>query len=192
MKQIDLDIFVFPKIMSNELIERLISIRNKSNFDGRLDLHIEDKNTFYIFNNFWFSEIESKYLGHYFKTYDIEKGVGLNSSEDTIRELKKFVETKWRDLFLLHYAPHVMNKGEKDTHWDFSGLSMVGCLTDDYEGGQLVFPRQNVRYRLDKGDIIVFPGGLTHPHYVEPITKGFRDVIVGQSLTIEQNHKIDY
>ena len=52
MKQIDLDIFVFPKIMSNELIERLMSIRNKSNFDGRLDLHIEDKNTFYIFDNF--------------------------------------------------------------------------------------------------------------------------------------------
>ena len=48
MKQIDLDIFVFPKIMTDELIERLMSVRNKRGFDGRLDLHIEDKNTFYI------------------------------------------------------------------------------------------------------------------------------------------------
>ena len=192
MKQIDLDIFVFPKIMPDELIEKLMSIRNKTDWDGRLDLHVEDKNIFYIFDNFWFSEIESKYLGHYFSSYNVEEGIGLNSSEETIKELTKFVETRWRDLFLLHYNPQVMNKGKRDTHWDFSGLSMVGCLTDKYEGGELVFPRQNVSYRLEKGDIIVFPGGLTHPHYVEPVTKGFRDVIVGQSLTIEQNHKINY
>ena len=192
MKQIDLDIFVFPKIMTDELIERLMSVRNKRGFDGRLDLHIEDKNTFYIFDNFWFSEIESKYLGHYFSTYDVEKGIGLNSSEETIKQLSKFVETKWRDLFLLHYTPNSLINGEKDIHWDFSGLSMVGCLTDDYEGGKLIFPRQNVTYRLEKGDIIVFPGGLTHSHYVEPVTKGLRDVIVGQSMTLSQDHKIDY
>jgi len=192
MKQIDLDIFVFPKIMTDELIERLMSVRNNNGFDGRLDLHIEDKNTFYIFDNFWFSEIESKYLGHYFSTYDVEKGIGLNSSEETIKQLSKFVETKWRDLFLLHYTPNSLINGEKDIHWDFSGLSMVGCLTDDYEGGKLIFPRQNVTYRLEKGDVIVFPGGLTHPHYVEPVTKGFRDVIVGQSMTLPQDHKIDY
>jgi len=192
MKQIDLDIFVFPKIINNELIEKLMNIRKKNGFEGRLDLNIEDMDTFYIFNNFWFSEIEYEYLGHYFKTYDVEKGIGLNSSQDTINELKKFVETKWRDLFLLHYSPNNLTRGNKDTHWDFSGLSMVGCLNDNYEGGELVFLRQNVRYRLNKGDIIVFPGGLTHPHYVEPVTKGFRDVIVGQSITIEQNHKINY
>lgn len=192
MKQIDLDIFVFPKIMPEELIEKLMSIRNKTDWEGRLDLHVEDKNIFYVFDSFWFSEIEPKYLGHYFSSYNVGEGVGLNSSEETIKELTKFVETKWRDLFLLHYTPNNMNKGRKDIHWDFSGLSMVGCLTDEYEGGELVFTRQNVKYRLEKGDIIVFPGGLTHPHYVEPITKGYRDVIVGQSLTIEQNHKINY
>jgi predicted 2-oxoglutarate/Fe(II)-dependent dioxygenase YbiX len=131
-------------------------------------------------------------LGHYFSTYDVEKGIGLNSSDETIKQLSKFVETKWRDLFLLHYTPNSLNNGEKDIHWDFSGLSMVGCLTDDYEGGKLIFPRQNVTYRLEKGDIIVFPGGLTHPHYVEPVTKGLRDVIVGQSMTLSQDHKIDY
>jgi len=60
MKQIDLDIFVFPKIMTDELIERLMSVRNNNGFDGRLDLHIEDKNTFYIFDNFWFYKIEYK------------------------------------------------------------------------------------------------------------------------------------
>jgi len=178
--------------MTDELIERLMSVRNNNGFDGRLDLHIEDKNTFYIFDNFWFSKIESKYLGHYFSTYDVEKGIGLNSSEETIKQLSKFVETKWRDLFLLHYTPNSLINGEKDIHWDFSGLSMVGCLTDDYEGGKLIFSRQNVTYRLEKGDVIVFPGGLTHPHYVEPVTKGFRDVIVGQSMTLPQDHKIDY
>jgi hypothetical protein len=192
MKQIDLDIFVFSNVIPNDLIIKLLSIRNKSSFDGRLDLNVEDMNVFHMFNTFWFDKIESPYLNHYFNTYNTEKGIGLNSSEDTINELKKFVETRWRDLFLLHYAPHNMNKGEKDIHWDFSGLSTVGCLNDEYEGGELVFPRQNIRYKLEKGDIIVFPGGLTHPHYVEPITNGMRDVIVGQSMTLIQNHKINY
>ena len=131
MKQIDLDIFVFPKIMSNELIERLMSIRNKSNFDGRLDLHIEDKNTFYIFDNFWFSEIESKYLGHYFKTYDIEKGVGLNSSEDTIRELKKFVEafTPNHEIGIMHLAGGVWING-KDMRFDKNLKAMIKTIDE--------------------------------------------------------------
>jgi hypothetical protein len=51
MKQLDLDIFVFPKIINDELIERLMSIRHNSGFDGRIDLHVEDKNTFYIFES---------------------------------------------------------------------------------------------------------------------------------------------
>lgn len=192
MKQIDLDIFVFRNVIPNELIIKLLDIRNKNSFEGRLDLNLEDMNVFYEFNSFWFDRIESSYLNHYFNSYNTEKGIGLNSSEETINQLKKFVETKWRDLFLLHYTPFNMNKGEKDTHWDFSGLSTVGCLNDEYEGGELVFPRQKIRYRLDKGDIIVFPGGLTHPHYVEPVTNGFRDVIVGQSMTLIQDHKINY
>jgi predicted 2-oxoglutarate/Fe(II)-dependent dioxygenase YbiX len=75
-------------------------------------------------------------------------------------------------------------------HWDFSQFTFVICLTDDYEGGVLSFPRQNEHIRLKKGDIVFFPGGLTHPHFVNPTTSGVRDVLVGQILPQQQDHEI--
>jgi len=190
MKQIDLDIFVFPKIMDDELINQLLSIRKNSEHLNRIDLSNVDMNVFHMFNDFWFSKIEDDYLNHYLSIYNTEEGVGLNSSDETIKGIKEYNKTKWRDVFLLHYNPVNLNSGKKTTHWDFTGLTAVGCLNDDYEGGEIVFPRQNITYRINRGDVIVFPGGLTHPHYVEPVTKGLRDVIVGQSMTLPQDHQI--
>jgi predicted 2-oxoglutarate/Fe(II)-dependent dioxygenase YbiX len=63
-------------------------------------------------------------------------------------------------------------------------------LRDDYEGGELCFPRQNESIKLNKGDIVFFPGGLTHPHFVKPTTNGVRDVLVGQILPPVQDHQI--
>ena len=192
MKQIDLDIFVFPKIMDDTLINQLLSIRKNSGHSNRIDLNNVDMNVFHMFNNFWFSKIEDDYLNHYLSIYNAEEGVGLNSSDETIKGIKEHNKTKWRDVFLLHYTPVNLNSGKKTTHWDFTGLTAVGCLNDDYEGGEIVFPRQNITYRINRGDIIMFPGGLTHPHYVEPVTKGLRDVIVGQSMTLPQDHQVNY
>jgi hypothetical protein len=192
MKQIDLDIFVFPKIMEDMLINQLLSIRKNSGHSNRIDLSNVDMNVFHMLNDFWFSKIENDYLDHYLSIYNTEEGVGLNSSDETIKGIKEYNKTKWRDVFLLHYNPVNLNSGKKTTHWDFTGLTAVGCLNDDYEGGEIVFPRQNISYRINRGDIIMFPGGLTHPHYVEPVTKGLRDVIVGQSMTLPQDHQVNY
>lgn len=192
MKQIDLDIFVFPEIMDSTMINQLLSIRVNSGHSDRIDLSNVDMRVFHMFNDFWFSKIEDLYLNHYLSIYNTEEGVGLNSSDETIKGIKEYNKTKWRDVFLLHYNPVNLNSGKKTTHWDFTGLTAVGCLNGEYEGGEIVFPRQNISYRINRGDIIVFPGGLTHPHYVEPVTKGSRDVIVGQSMTLPQDHKINY
>lgn len=192
MKQIDLDIFVFPNVIPNELINQLLLMRNNGGHLDRINVNEVDMNIFHMFNDFWMCKIEDYYLNHYLQIYNSEDGIGLNSSDETIRGIKEYNKTKWRDLFLLHYNPVNLNSGKKTTHWDFTGITAVGCLNDEYEGGELIFPRQKISYRLKKGDVIIFPGGLTHPHYVEPVTNGFRDVIVGQSMTLVQDHKINY
>jgi predicted 2-oxoglutarate/Fe(II)-dependent dioxygenase YbiX len=74
---------------------------------------------------------------------------------------------------------------QKNIHWDFSFMTFVGCLSENFDGGLLVFPRQNVEFKLKLGDIIVFPGGITHPHYVTKVTEGQRNVLVGQSLNLK-------
>lgn len=186
------DIFLFENILPNQICDKLISLRNNSGHKGRIDLHLNDMELFYEFDAFWFEQIEDVYLNEYLKIYDTENGVGLNSNSQTIVELKKFNKTKWRDLFLLYYDNNNMTDGKKNVHWDFSNITVVICLNDDYDGGELVFPRQEVACKLKKGDLILFPGGLTHPHFAEPVYQGYRNVLVGQSMTLEQNHKIIY
>ena len=44
-------------------------------------------------------------------------------------------------------------------------LSVIICLNDDYEGGEICFPVQNRIIKMKKGDILVYPPYWTHPHY---------------------------
>lgn len=46
-------------------------------------------------------------------------------------------------------------------------------LTDDYEGGELVFPDLGLSIKPNKGDLVLFPGHCTN-HGVNKVTKGTR------------------
>ena len=48
-------------------------------------------------------------------------------------------------------------------------------LNDDYEGATLIFPRQGVTNKdIPIGKMILFPGPLTHGHYVDELTSGVK------------------
>lgn len=67
-----------------------------------------------------------------------------------------------------------------DLHTDVSNITILIPLTDDHEGGEVVFPRQNFSTEgLDAGTALIFPGTITHPHYVTEVTKGTRYSQVG-------------
>lgn len=57
-------------------------------------------------------------------------------------------------------------------------LSVVIFCNDNFEGGDLVFPRQGLTIKPEAGQMVIFPSGFTHPHEVEPITGGTRYSIV--------------
>lgn len=192
MIKLNPDIFLFEKVITEDLIEKLLSLREKSNHTDRINLGESDHNLLLEFNNFWMDEIEPKMMNDLFSVYDVENDIGFNVSEETIFRLKEWIKTKWRDLYLLSYTESNSTRGVKDVHWDFSGITFVGCLSDQFEGGILSFPRQGISVKLKKGDIVIFPGGITHPHCVSSITKGRRDVIIGQSLNIVDDHKVEY
>lgn len=73
-----------------------------------------------------------------------------------------------------------------DTHCDQLGgnrnplklLSMVFYLNDDYEGGEICFPRHRIEYKPKAGEGIVFPSGFPFPHAVKPVTKGRRYAVI--------------
>jgi len=52
-------------------------------------------------------------------------------------------------------------------------LSIVGCLNDDYEGGDFIM-WGNQKIEIPAGSIIVFPSNFMYPHGVTRITSGTR------------------
>ena len=57
----------------------------------------------------------------------------------------------------------------------------VSCsfiLNDDFEGGEFAFFNKELKYKLEKGDAIMFPSNFMYPHEVMPVTKGTRYSII--------------
>jgi hypothetical protein len=57
----------------------------------------------------------------------------------------------------------------------------VSCsfiLNDDFEGGEFAFFNRELKYKLEKGDALLFPSNFMYPHEVMPVTKGTRYSII--------------
>jgi len=57
----------------------------------------------------------------------------------------------------------------------------VSCsfiLNDDFEGGEFAFFDRELKYRLEKGDAIMFPSNFMYPHEIMPVTQGTRYSII--------------
>lgn len=52
-------------------------------------------------------------------------------------------------------------------------MSCLGILNDNYKGGELVF-FQDKTYKVNKGDILIFPSNFLYPHKVNEVTEGTR------------------
>lgn len=64
-------------------------------------------------------------------------------------------------------------------HYDYAPYDIRICtavlyLNDDYEGGELVFPKQQVSLHPKRGDLVVMPASYLYPHRVAPVTRGER------------------
>ena len=87
---------------------------------------------------------------------------------------------RWR---LLYYDGDAEKKAFRDAHTDWTNyschrrMSIIIGLSEptDYEGGELIFPNNNLSYKIDKGSAIIFDSRLLHE--VLPVTKGKRYVI---------------
>ena len=83
-----------------------------------------------------------------------------------------------RDAFLIKYE--MDKQRDLPLHNDASLVTGSVKLNDDYEGGELEFPRQKLSNKdIPIGKCILFPGQVTHGHLSTPITKGTK-----YSLTI--------
>jgi predicted 2-oxoglutarate/Fe(II)-dependent dioxygenase YbiX len=79
-----------------------------------------------------------------------------------------------------------MNPGALNPlHWDNyvedgeEDISALLYLNEDFEGGELFFPNQNIRIKPESGMLVFFNGTEDYHHTVEVVTKGRREALVG-------------
>jgi hypothetical protein len=64
-------------------------------------------------------------------------------------------------------------------HHDKSRLTLSLVLNSDFEGGEICFPRQNFTNKdIPRGTMLIWPGQITHPHAVKPVTSGTRHTMI--------------
>lgn len=57
-------------------------------------------------------------------------------------------------------------------------VSLVAYINADYEGGELYFRLQDLMYKPEAGDLIIFPSNFMYPHKAMPVNKGTKYSIV--------------
>lgn len=73
--------------------------------------------------------------------------------------------------------------GEYHIHHDHSSkngrvLSLVACLGDDFEGGELEFNNFDVTVKLEKNSLILFPSNFPYTHIAHPVKSGVKYSLV--------------
>lgn len=161
------DDILLVDFMTQEQCEKLIEIANNHGEWGSLS-----------YDKFPAQEIRLK-----------ELGLWDELSKHWEEHIVPIIENYWkpmemyglRDAFVMRYS--VDTQKELPLHTDASLVTGSIKLNDDYEGADLVYPRQNFSNKdIPIGKCILFPGMVTHGHACQPLTKG-----VKYSFTIWSN-----
>lgn len=118
-----------------------------------------DKKTLYVANSFLmaFEMCSDRYLA------------GNNLDKNRYRlELNQVPIKKWNQGQSM--GPHFDGQDGDST----LAFSLVAYINDDYEGGEIHFPNQNITIKPKAGSLIMFPSQEPYVHEVMPITSGTR------------------
>jgi len=81
-----------------------------------------------------------------------------------------------------HYKPHVDGEyyyvGDGWKRITNRDITLLLYLDDDYDGGEVIFPDYGMMIKPSIGQIITFPSNRNFRHGVNPVTKGYRRVLV--------------
>lgn len=75
------------------------------------------------------------------------------------------------------HEPHYDNvkpDGVTPNHTPHRTFSSLFYVSSEFEGGEIVFPRQNRTIKPEEGAFVAFPSGAPFLHHVNPVTSGAR------------------
>jgi hypothetical protein len=74
-----------------------------------------------------------------------------------------------------YMGPHIDTEDERDK--TKPSISLVFYLNDNYEGGQIEFPNQNISLKPEAGSIVIFPSTSPYYHDPKPVKNGTKYII---------------
>ncbi len=90
------------------------------------------------------------------------------------------INTSWHDYYgILKYNP-----GQKvidhidDNEKHHRRISIVYYINDDYTGGEVIFPRFDIKYKPVANELLIFPSNYVYNHSVVPVIEGVRYSVV--------------
>jgi predicted 2-oxoglutarate/Fe(II)-dependent dioxygenase YbiX len=89
-------------------------------------------------------------------------------------------QTTWHDQYgILKYGVGQKFTNHIDDHINHHRrISTTFYLNENYEGGEIIFPRFNVKYKPKKNELLVFPSTFVYNHSVSPVLEGERYAVV--------------
>lgn len=89
-------------------------------------------------------------------------------------------QTTWHDQYgILKYGVGQKFINHIDDHKDYHRrISTVYYINDNYSGGEILFPRFNLKYKPKANELIIFPSSYVYNHSVLPVTEGTRYAVV--------------
>jgi len=90
------------------------------------------------------------------------------------------VSTNWHDdwSFLKYGAGQFFSNHVDDGEVHHRRISTVYYMNEDYEGGEIQFPRFNIYYKPKAHDLLMFPSNYVYNHSVTEVTEGTRYAVV--------------
>ncbi len=80
--------------------------------------------------------------------------------------------------YILRYDAKNVKEAKMDIHIDNEQIPVIIYLNDDFEGGGTFFPLEKKLVNGRVGDVLFYPGGVTHPHGGRKITSGIRYLLL--------------
>jgi hypothetical protein len=133
-----------------------------------------------LFSNYGNSEQEFT-VHTYHEINDLDPAI-LNIIQNVALRVYDFVSNNYDSEFenfideKTHIAKFVEGRGMHE-HFDASrpkDIATLVYLNDEYQGGDIYFPKYEMSFKPEPGDLLCFPDNTNFIHGVKPIVKGTR------------------
>lgn len=99
----------------------------------------------------------------------------------------------WEVMNFISYGPEQHFQEHADHGFSYSAtVSLVAYPNDDYEGGELTFPKLNLKIKPQAGDLYVFPSTYLFSHRAEKVISGKKYSIVTMLDYNDNSHSNEY